>query len=217
MQGAARHALRQCGANRLARSEAQPPKPAVWKSAAFWPWLLIGLLVIAIPITEILVRVQTSKNEWNLELLEIEYNRRLTVKNEALQTRNEVQGLEATLAEKEQVKKEALRKINILDNVIRYRQEMVPEVLMAIGSAIPEGVLLDELKESGNKAGFQLEGWSLRDTDADLFGKLLNEKLAPWNYNVSNLEVSQGKGRHGVQGYIVKIGLVKSKNQEGGE
>ncbi|OAM90563.1 hypothetical protein AW736_07160 [Termitidicoccus mucosus] len=217
LEGVARHALRLCGPGLLARIEAQPPRPPLWKSRGFWPWAIIALVLVAMAGTELFLRVQAGRKEWALELMDIEYERQLQIKNEAVKTQTEIKHLEKVFAEKEHELMEKKRRMEVLNNVILRRQKLVPGLLEAISEAIPGEVMMDLLVENNDGSGFSLEGWALRDTEGQRFGNLLNEKLAPWNYKVGDIRLSRGKGRSGIEGFILKVRLVKTDAPGGGK
>ncbi len=214
LEGVARHALKKSRLGGLVGVLVQPPRPPIWKSKTFWPWAVIVGLLVALISTEISVRLRTLQRNAELVDLEIEYELRMQIKSEASATRGDVRALDKELTEKEQEHTELMRRMEVLEDVIRYRQHLVPGVLQAIGVAIPPEVQLDSIQENEDRNGFYLEGWALRDTEAQRFGNLLNEKLAPWNYSLADLRLARGKGRLGLEGFVVKIRLVKTELQQ---
>jgi hypothetical protein len=210
LQGVARHALKLCGPDMLVRIKAQPPKPPIWKSREFWPWAIIVLLIVILSGIETFLRVQTEKNDWNRELEDIKLSDMALLRNEARETRTEIMRLEKVLAEKERELNEKSRRKDVLNDVIRYRQELVPGLLQAISEAVPGEVQLDLLEESDDRSGFYLEGWAFRDTAGQIFADQLNDKLAPWNYKVADWQLSRSKRRFGIEGFILKGRLIKT-------
>lgn len=209
LHGAARHGLQLCRQSLLVRIAAQDPKAPGWKRREVWPWVALLLLAVSIGGIETYLRVQTRKNSWALELMDIEYNRKMKIKAEAGAIAAEAKRLEEVLAEKERELKERERLRNILDNVIRYRQELVPGILQALGEAIGDEVVIDLLEENADRSGFNLEGWALKDTEGQLFGSRLNDALGPWKYKVEDLKLTRGKGRLDMDGFILKLRLKK--------
>ena len=209
MNGAAAHALRRCLSSDLVRIEAQAPKPPLLKNKEFWPWVVLVLLVGGIGFHGWYIRDQIRKKSWELDLLDIEYERKLKIKEEARQTVSEVRQLEGDLEDKKAELAEQRRLAGVLDNVIRYRQDLVPGILQAVAAAVNDRMMVDMIEEDQNRKGFYLEGWALGGTDSQLFGNRLNETLEPWNYKVENTEISRGTGRLKVEGYILKMRLVK--------
>lgn len=217
MEGVARHALGLCPAGMMVRVEAQPPRPPVWKTPGFWPWAVIVLLALGIIAIETTLRVRASRNEWRLELLDIDYERQMQVKNEALKTQSEIKHLETVLAGKERELTAKKRRMAVLDDVILYRQKLVPALLRALGEAIPADVVLELLEENNDRSGFYLEGWALTDTEGQRFGNQLNEALVPLGYKVADIRQSRGARRAGVEGFIFKMRLAKTEKNETGK
>ncbi|MDP0494991.1 MAG: hypothetical protein Q7Q73_02165 [Verrucomicrobiota bacterium JB024] len=215
LQGVASHALKQCSPQLLPRIQAQPSKPPLWKSKEFWPWAIIALVVVGIIATEVSNRMLTERKEWELELLNIEYDRQMQIKNEASKTQSEIRELTETLAEKEKELAEKQRQIEAIENGILYRQRLVPGLLEAISKSIPANVMVDLLEENDGRTGFYMEGWALEDTSAQLFGSLLSENLAQWHYKVGDIRLTRGKGRFGDDGYVFKIQLTRTTGKKG--
>jgi hypothetical protein len=211
LHGAARHALGIGKPGSQVRIEARTPAPPLWKRKAVYPRLAIALLVAGMGVYDWSLRSGTKKNKWELELADIEYMRALKIKNEAAEIAAEGQRLQAELDAREAVLKEQRRLKEVLDNVVRYRQDLVPGVLQAISSAATDEVVLDFLEEKGDRSGFYMEGWSLRDTDGQLFAKRLNETLARWGYKVGDVQLARGAGRLKIDGFILKLWLVKTE------
>ncbi|WP_309386446.1 hypothetical protein [Cerasicoccus frondis] len=214
MHGVTRHALKLCDAKYLPRIQAQPPQPPIWKSREFWPWVIIAVLLISIVSLETSMRVKTDQNELNLDLLDIEYEQRMQIRQEALKTQSEIKQLEETLASKENEIQEKQRRMVLLDQVILRRQEMTPGILEAIVQSIPRDVVVDVLEENDERSGFYLEGWARRDAEGQLFGNLLNQKLGPWNYKVADVRLSRGLSRSGEDGYVLKVRVMQTKLSE---
>ncbi len=214
MEGVARVALKCTAPGMPVGIVAQPPKPPLWKSKEFWPWAIMVLLAVGFTGTEISIRVLARERKIALEDAEIEFDQRKRVMGDLKQTQHDIRLLEEQLAEKKEELAHKESRIDMLEHVIRYRQKMVPGLLQSIASAIPQGVLLDALKENANQSGFLIEAWAINDTEAQRFGSQLNNKLTAWNYKVSDIQLVRGKGRLGVEGYILKIKLVKTKHQE---
>nr|WP_319393866.1 hypothetical protein [uncultured Desulfobacter sp.] len=206
MEGVARHALKRCTAQRQVRIEAQDPKPPVWKNKALLPWAVIFLIAAGIGANSVYMKKQTEQKQWELELLDIEYDRRIKIKKEAQSTSNEASRLMRELDGVEAQIKEQQRLKVILDQVIRYRQHLVPDFLTAIGSAVTDQVMIDLVEEDTDRQGFYMEAWALNDTDGQLFGKNLNEVLVPLKYKVADLQSTAGKGGGlDLDGYNLKI------------
>ena len=213
MEGVARHALRRCSPHRLARIEAQDPKPPVWKNKALWPWAAILILAVGLSCHFSYMRSLTKQKQWELDLADIEYSRRLKIKDEASRTANEARSLMAELKKIEGRIKEQRRLKHILDKVIRYRQVQVPGVLTAMGNAVIDEVVISLIEEDADRKGFYMEAWALRDTGGQQFGKILNQALEPWGYKVANLQLTAGGGIMGLSGYNLKIKIVKAPKQ----
>lgn len=212
LEGVARHALKLCPAELLVRIEAQAPRPPLWKSREFWPWAAIGLVVLGVVATEVTLQVRARRKEWQLELLDIEYERQMQIKGEAQRMQAEVRKFETALAEKERELAAKRQRRAVLDDVILYRQRFVPEFLRVLGEASAGEVLLDVVEEDPDRTGFQLEGWALTGTEAQRFGNQLNEGLAPLGYKLADIRLSRGRERGAGDGFVVKIRLAKLEN-----
>ncbi|MFG0250116.1 MAG: hypothetical protein ACF8OB_14605 [Phycisphaeraceae bacterium JB051] len=217
MQGAAMHALKQCPVNRLPRIEAQPPKPAAWKNRELWPWAIIALMIIAFGCLETYTRFEAHEKEIALEDLDIEYEYRLRLQKEAQEMRSQIHNMEKVHEAKLRELDQLHHRINVLNNIVLNRQKLVPGLLQAVGNAVTQGVVLDRLEESKDRSGMTLEGWAMKDTNAQQFAKRLNQNLAQWNYVVGTFELSRGKGRYGIDGFNLKARLIRKSetNKEG--
>ncbi|WDP92772.1 MAG: hypothetical protein HUN04_24845 [Desulfobacter sp.] len=211
MEGAARHALGRTPAGTLVRIEAQEPKPPLWKDKDFWPWALLVLLLAGLGGYDGYIRAQGDKYAWDLDLCEIELQNGKKMKQQAMSTISRANKLEETLAEKEKELAEQKRLQEILDTVIRYRQDLVPGMMEAIGNAVTDGVVLDKFMENEDRSGFYLEAWALKDTEGQEFGTKLNQALADWKYKVGDIKLTQGPGPIGLSGYILAIHIVRSR------
>lgn len=217
IKGTARHALKVGKSVSPVRIEAREPKPPVWKNRALWPWAAIILLVLAIGSFETSTRFRANKYEWDLELLDIEYNRRIKLKEEAQSTNAEASRLNSELHKKEEELKEGERLRDILKNVIRYRQDLVPGILESIADSVNDGVILELLEENQNRSGFYIKGWAIRDTEGQLFGDRLNKVLETWNYKVADNQLERGRGKLGIKGFNFRMWLVKTEGKAGGK
>lgn len=214
LQGVARHAVGLSPAATLVRVAAQLPAPPLWRRKGLYPWVAIVLLLLAITANEWSMRSRARQNEWALELADIEYNKGLQLKQQAQTMASEAKRLQDVLAAKEKELQERERLRDTLNNVIRYRQDLVPGVLQAIGQSMNDGVVLDTLEEKDDRSGFYLEGWAVKDADGQLFANRLNEHLAAWGYRVGNVQLAQGPGRLGTAGFVMKVWLVKAAQGE---
>lgn len=209
LEGVARNAL---GAEKralpLAPIAAQQAPPPLWKRKELWPWVGIGLVVVGLAAYDTSMRIQTAGNKAELTRLDLEYERKMQVKKQAEALAAEAKTLQAELAVKEQELKEQERLLNILDNIIRYRQELIPGLLQALRDAAGELVMLDLFEESADRNRVLLAGWALTDTEGQQFANALNEQVAPWHYRVEDVKLTRGKGRLGIDGYLLNILLV---------
>lgn len=208
MAGVARHALGAAAKAPLVRIRAQDPPPPLWKRRELWPWAAIGLLVAGIASYETYARILTAKNKAELTRLEVEYEQQLKLKRQAEAMANEAKRLETELGDKMSQLREKERMRDILDNVIRYRQDLIPGILEAIAEAISDGIILDIVEENDKRTSVRLEGWTATDTEGQVFVSRLNEKLTPWKYWVKESKLSRGRSWLGVDGYQFNIWVV---------
>jgi hypothetical protein len=207
LQGGALSALRLTKPGILVRIAARDPKPPGAKFRELWPWAAILLLAASLGAYEAHLRVQAGKNEWQLELMDIEYKKKMKVKTELLGNAAEAKRLESELAQKERELKEQELRRDMLVNVFRHRQTLVPALLRAVSSAVGDKVMLDLLEENPDRSGFYLEGWALRASEAQLFSQRLNAALTPWKYRVEDQQLDRGKGRLDIDGFVLKLRL----------
>lgn len=212
MLGCGRHALRHVRQNYAVRIPAQKPKPPLWKNRDLYPWLGIALIVGSVVSVDITLHKRAAAMEWELELAEIEYRKQMDIKQEAQKIAGELKALEDRLAAKEAELKEEEHLHYILNEVIRYRQELAPAILGVIGKSINEEVVLDLLEEDADRVGFYIEGWALHDTQGQVFVNTLGSGLAPLKYKVEEVKVEKGTGRYGLDGFHMKIWLRKTED-----
>lgn len=214
MRGVARHILKICKGSLLVRIEGREPKPPVWKRKELYPLAAMVILVCGFAGFDTYIRNKTADNEWALELLDIEYKKKKMIKQQAAEVNREAQVLEEQLASKKGELAEQVRLRNILDNVIQYRQDLIPGILESVGMSVNSSVVVDMLEEHEDRSGFYLQAWSLEDTEGQLFVNRLNENLAPWHYEIENMQLERGKGRLAVEGFVLKIWIKKLTEKE---
>ncbi len=211
LSGVARHHLGLGGKGMpMAPIVAQPPAPPLWKRRDLWPWMGIGLIVLSLGVLDTYFRIQGTRYQDELDRLDVEYATKMQLKKQAEEMAAEARKAQAALAAKEQELREAERQRDILDNVIRHRQELIPGLLQVLGESIGELVLLDSLEESADRKGFYLAGWALTDTDGQQFANTLNEQLQPWKFRVRDVKLIRAKGRLGLDGYQLSIWLTQA-------
>ena len=205
MEGVARHIFKLVPATRLTSVQAQAGRPPVWKKPGFWPWAAICLLVVGILCTEVTVRVLESQRSAELDDLDIEYERRMRIKSDADETVRAVTTLQKRQYALEAERDRIVRRVDVLENVIEYRQILVPGFLSAVAQAMLPTVQLNSVEETSEEV--LITAWALNDTDAQRFGDRLNQTLVPWSYRLADLKVSRGKGRLGLDGYLMSLRL----------
>ncbi len=208
LTGAARHHL---GLNTkglpLAAIAAQPPPPPLWKRKDLYPWVGIGLIVVGLVSYDSYMRIETNKNRAELDRLDIEYERKMQVKKQAEALAAEARTFQGQLTLKQQELREAEKQHEVLDKVIRQRQDLVPALLQVLSETAGDLVMLDQLEESADRTGVFLAGWALTDTEGQKFANTLNEQLTPLKYRVKDVKMTRGKGRLGIDGYQFNIWL----------
>jgi len=205
--GCGRHALGHARPHSAVRILAQKPKPPLWKNRDLYPWLGIVLVVVAAVSVDTYMRKRAAAMEWALELAEIEYNKKMDIQREAQKIAAELKALEDRLAAKEAELKEEERQSYIFNEVIRYRQELIPAILGVLGNSINEEVVLNLLEEDIDRRGIYMEGWALHDTKGQIFVNALREGLAPWKYKVEEVKVEKGPGPFNLDGFCMKFWL----------
>ena len=213
--GAATHSLGFVQQYLLAKVEATPPGPPLWKDKQLYPWAALVVLLITISVIETYLNKQAVANEWALELAEIDYQKKLKIKAQAQATITEVKNLEENLEEKKEELKEQQRLAVVLDTIIRKRQDLVPGIIEALGKSVNNLVVLKMLEENEDRSGFHLEGWALKDTEGQIFTQTLNQELKKWNYKLSNISLNRGKNKQDLDGFVLKLDMVKIPSQKG--
>lgn len=183
--------------------------PSWWKRPALWPWFGIALLFVALCGYEGRIQAQVARTEKSLYALEGELVRKTELRRKTEANIAEVRRLKSDLAVRETRLQEAERLRKVLDEVILFRQDLVPGVLLAVREAISDDIVLDMIGESEDRTEFRIEGWALSDTEGQLFASKLNEKLETWAYRVRDIELVRGQGRLGLDGYNMKLWLVR--------
>lgn len=212
MAGTARHALGLAKGVPLVRIRAQKPPPPLWRRKELWPWAAIALVATGIVSYESYARVQIAKNNAELTRLDIEYEKQLQLKAQAEALAREARQLEEELTVKRRELNEKKRMAEILDKVIRYRQDLVPGTLEAIREAMSDGVIIDIFEENATRTGFRLEGWAVTDTEGQTFASELNEKLEPWGYRIRESKITRGTNWLKMDGYQLKIWAVMASD-----
>ncbi|PHR27257.1 MAG: hypothetical protein COA36_09730 [Desulfotalea sp.] len=208
MNAAAAHMLGLVKSHLLTRVEAAPPGPPIWKDKQLYPWAAMVILLIAIGSLHTFLNEQAAANEWALEKAEIKFDKKKKIKQQAMATLSEVRQLEKQLHAKEEILKEQQRQSIVLNTIIRKRQDLVPGIIEALGESVNNLVVLKMLEEAEDRSGFYLEGWALKDTEGQLFTKALSENLKKWNYKLSNISLSRGKSKQGLDGFVLKLNMV---------
>ncbi len=215
MRGVGLHVLGRVIPKTLVRIKAQEPKAPLWKNKDLWPWVGIGIVLAGVISVEMYLRTEAEKKEWALDLATIEFTKRKELQQLAQQNRQEVSELQGVLAQKEKKLKEIKHFRVILNDVIYYRQNLAPGLLEVIRNSVNEYVMIDSLEENRDSKGFYLEGWAVSDTQGQLFVGQLNRELAAWKYKVEEVQLVKGKGPFQMNGFFIKIWLVKT-GQAGG-
>ncbi len=216
MRAAARHALKGGRPLQAVAIRAQTPPPPVWKRKQYYPLVALVLVVAGLYATDVHLRNKTEAINFERDLLDIEYDRRMKIIKEAQALAAEVGKLQRQLDDKEAELSEQRRLGEVLDTVIRYRQDLIPGLLDAFAVAANDGVIFDLVEETKERDGFYLEGWALQDTLAQSFVSELNRQLEKWDYEVRDSKLNRGRNRLNLNGYVLKIWIYQQghKSQE---
>ncbi len=208
MAGVAAHSLGQIGRPVLARVEAQPPKPPIWKNQGVWPYAAALVLLMGIIGYDLSLRYQTWQQQETLAALDAEYSERMQIKQQMESAANEVTVLRGQLQLKERELKKKRQELHVFEDVLLKRQESVPGLLRAVADSIGDEVMLDQLEEKEKQAGFFLKGWALSETSAQLFLNRLNKNLERWQYRIVGPQFHRGQGRLKLEGYTLETWLL---------
>ncbi len=209
MRGAARHALKGVRPLQAVAIRAQTPPPPVWKRKQYYPIVLLVLVVAGLYASDVHLRNKTDAVNFERDLLDIEYSRRMKIIKEAQALSAEVGKLQRQLDDKEAELAEQRRLGQVLDTVIRYRQDLIPGLLKVFSDAVNDGVIIDLIEENKERDGYYLEGWAMQDTLAQSFVAELNKNLEGWHYAVRDSKLSRGRNRLNLNGYIIKVWIYK--------
>lgn len=215
IKGVAMHALKRARANTQLSINALAEKPPLWKNRELWPWAALVVLIATAVGGETYLQQKAESKEWELDKAEIEFSKRQEMIKLSQETSRQVGELNRVLKTKELELAELKHFRHILNNVIYYRQALAPGLLEVIRSSVNEYVLVDLLEESNDRQGFYLEGWTVNDTQGQLFINQLNTQLAQWKYKVEEVQLVKGKGPFDMDGFFLKIWLRKIPSAEG--
>ena len=212
MRAAARHALKGVRALQAVAIRAQTPPPPVWKRKQYYPIVLLVLVVAGLYATDVHLREKADAVNFERDLLDIEYGRRMKIIKEAQALSAEVSKLHRQLDDKEAELAEQRRLGQVLDTVIRYRQDLIPGLLKVFSDSVNDGVIIDLIEENKDRDGYYLEGWAMQDTLAQSFVSELNRHLERWQYAVRDSKLNRGRNRLNLNGYVIKVWIYKQSN-----
>ncbi len=213
MRAAARHALKGVRPLQAVAIRAQTPPPPVWKRKQYYPLVALVLVVAGLYAMDVHLRNKIETVNFERDLLDIEYERRMKIIKESQALSAEVGKLQRQLDDKEAELAEQRRLGEVLDTVIRYRQDLIPAVLEAFARAVNDGVIFDLIEETKERDGFYLEGWALQDTLAQSFVSELNHELEKWDYEVRDSKLNRGRNRLNLNGYVFKVWIYQQGNK----
>lgn len=195
--------------------EAQDPKPPLWKNPNFWRYLAPFVVLISIGLNEIYMQYSLSQSENKLQEIEAE-------KVEKERVAKQMSALNAqTNKEKEQLEQidkqvDSLEAVVNQMNAMIKRNPLITEILLAFQDSINDLVLIDRFTELDERdslrgSGFEVQGWSLNENDAQIFSEELGRNVEKLGYAVQRVKINRSIGRSGIRGYGFSFSLIKQK------
>jgi hypothetical protein len=173
---------------------AKDKEPPLWKQL-LQPKVMIataaGLGLIAATGFIIWMQINIASQKQRLVKLEQKYTQDSKVKQQYSKVKSKYKHLENDIKSiQEQILlNEKLYKH--LNNELLPAASAVPGALLAIASAINEGVLIEEVNLQSD--AIEINGRALKTHNASLFAQQLNENLRPWRYQVGDTQSTQAQ------------------------
>lgn len=209
MHGIAAHALGTIEPHSNVAIIAHDPAPPIWKNRDFYRFGSVALLLLTIVATEIYLQSKYRAYNHELKTLQKTFHDELELQREAQTINTEATGLEGDIEEKQAMLKQLDKELQTIENVLFYRQDVIPALLITLGNTISDDILIDRLEEiTENSNHFTLSGWALTNTGAQLFFTKLDPALHRWKLRVDNPVIRQATGRTDLQGYAFSFDIV---------
>ncbi len=96
--------------------------------------------------------------------------------------------------------------IEMLRSTLPERNALVKGLLEDLDKMTPDDVVLNTIQETPGR-GIVITAWALSDSTAQRFAKSFGEMVRRWNQRVVDVQVSNQKGRLGVEGYLLSFRL----------
>ncbi len=209
MEGAAARSFNLCEKTLLVGLGTREKRGSIFQDRDLVLWMLIGLLAV-LGTAGYFIFSYLAVNQSALHLKsKLQYEQSLKAKKQAEQVQAEIRSLEGQLKKVKKDVEVEKHNVEILDKVVRKRQQLVPDFLRAVSRVTPPEILLDSVREYSSRKGFSIDGWAATDTIGQKYLNDLNLALTPLGYRVEGGERREGMNDFMMSGYILEIQIVK--------
>lgn len=207
--GAAVHALG-AGAETLAVAvESRDPPPPIWRNADVVRVAVAVVVVLFLVLTEGFLQYRITSAKTHLATLETQFDEQIRMNRQLKAVLRESQSFETRVADLRSQVEAVDEELAKVEQVLIWRQQLVPDVLRALRESVNNEVVLSDISETATGSGvFNVSGWALRDTSAQLFINRLDKVLGNVNMMVTDESVAGGTGPLDLSGYKVDLTIV---------
>ncbi len=193
---------------------ASDPPPPIWKNLELWRYAVPVVFCLGLVGHLVWSQLHLANLQQQKVALEVERTEKSSLDSAVNQMSSEVSDYSRQVASKKVSLKQVTKKLRLLEGVLIKRKTQIPLLLRALANSINPYVVIDELVETRNPAGFQLKTWAIHDASAQKFAKELESNMVKLGYMVANIELKTATGRTGVRGYGVDIFLIEMADGE---
>ncbi len=197
------------------RIAAHDPSPPMWRNVTAIRAAAVFSAIAVTGGTETYLRMSAYDAETQLAQREEEFEERSqlsrkvqTINSQAKALRDQVETLQTAVAD-------ADARLTIMENVLLARVKSVPGILRALQGAMNDDVVINGISENYSSTGiYQVSGWALTDTSAQLFMNRLDRNVERWQLNVVDESVARANGPMDLDGYRIQLRIVPQGEAE---